>query len=369
VEKTLSSRIADRLRREPLFVILMMSFPLLWALVPTSPPELAALIDVRTLAALAGLMVLSRGLEDSGYLSAVARLIISRIRTERALAMALVVFSAALSAIITNDVALFIVVPLTLGLGRMTTLPVGRLVIFQALAVNAGSALSPVGNPQNLYLWQHSGVSVPEFLLGMLPLTTGLMASLLVATSFAFRSRPLARPDGQAMPVLHRRLFWISLGLYVPFLVAADFGYAVYGMLAIIAVYILLARRVLAGVDWFLLAIFLFMFLDTGLLARHPFVANLSTELLNAPGGVLTVGIVLSQLISNVPAALFLNAFTDDWLGLAWAVTVGGFGLAIGSLANLIALRLAREPGLFVRFHLYSIPMLFAAWAIAWLLS
>jgi Na+/H+ antiporter NhaD/arsenite permease-like protein len=111
------------------------------------------------------------------------------------------------------------------------------------------------------------------------------------------------------------------------------------------------------------------MFIDLGLLAGLPAIAALAAEVETGPGGILTAGILLSQLISNVPAAIFLAGFTDDWVALAWGVSVGGFGLAIGSMANLIALRLAREPGLWWAFHRWSIPALAVGWSIAWLLQ
>jgi len=80
--------------------------------------------------------------------------------------------------------------------------------------------------------------------------------------------------------------------------------------------------------------------------------------LLNRAGQELTAGVLLSQIISNVPAAIFLEPFADDWQRLALGVNIGGFGLAIGSMANLIALRLARQSGLMLQFHLWSIPCL-----------
>lgn len=145
-------RIRAWLVAEWLLVILIGLLPvLLWA-VPTPLGNLVELVDWKTVAALAGLMVLSRGLELSGLIDRLGRTVLARLRSERGLAVALVVFAALLSAVVTNDVALFVTVPLTLGLARVVALPVARLVIFQALAVNAGSALSPVGNPQNLFL-------------------------------------------------------------------------------------------------------------------------------------------------------------------------------------------------------------------------
>jgi di/tricarboxylate transporter len=154
------------LRQEWLLVVLLVVLPLLLLLVPTAPADLAALVDWKTIGALAGLMVLSRGLEASGLIDRAGRGLVLRLRSERGLAVALVLFAAVLSAVVTNDVALFVTVPLTLALVRMVVLPVGRLVIFQALAVNAGSAASPVGNPQNLFLWQAYGAGFGEFLAG-----------------------------------------------------------------------------------------------------------------------------------------------------------------------------------------------------------
>lgn len=165
-----------RLGEDRLLLALALACPILVLLSPmpagTLVSTLPALIEPHTLGALAGLMILSRGLEDSGYLLRTGRHLLQRVGGERRLAATLVVFAAALSAVVTNDVALFIVVPLTLGLRTAAHLPIGRLIIFEALAVNAGSALSPVGNPQNLYLWQMSGHGFIDFTLAMLPLAS-----------------------------------------------------------------------------------------------------------------------------------------------------------------------------------------------------
>jgi Na+/H+ antiporter NhaD/arsenite permease-like protein len=142
-------------------------------------------VNWKTIGALAGLMLLSRGLEASGLIDRAGRMIVGQLRSERGLAMALVLFAAALSAVVTNDVALFVTVPLTLALSRRVPLPVGRLAIFQALAVNAGSTVSPVGNPQNLFLWQASGAGFGEFLLTMLPLAAAMPANRIGHTQFS----------------------------------------------------------------------------------------------------------------------------------------------------------------------------------------
>lgn len=355
------------LRREWLLVLLFALLPALLRVAPAGPADLVAMVDWKTIDALAGLMVLSRGLELSGLIDRLGRAVIARLHTERGLAAALMLFAALLSAIVTNDVALFVTVPLTLALARLSPLPTGRLVIFQALAVNAGSAASPIGNPQNLLLWQAFDLGFVEFLLAMLPLSAAMMALLLALTPLAFAARRVALPETTSPLPLTRGLAAVSLAAYPVFLLLLNAGLALPAALFVFAVYAVAFRGVLLSIDWPLLAVFILMFVDLGLLASLPAVATAIPDLLGVPGGAYTLGAALSQGMSNVPAAIFLVLFTDDWRALAWGVSVGGFGLAIGSLANLIALRLARQPGLWREFHLWSLPMLalsFAAGAL-----
>ncbi|MDX5363347.1 MAG: hypothetical protein LPJ91_04245 [Pseudazoarcus pumilus] len=355
-----------RLAEDRLLLALLAVFGVLLVLDPARASALPALVDWRTIAALAGLLVLSRGLEDSGVLAHAGRWLLTRVHGERRLAAALVLFAAALSAVVTNDVALFIVVPLTVSLCGAARLPVGRLVIFEALAVNAGSTLSPVGNPQNLFLWQSSTAGFVEFTLAMLPLAAALLVLILALVPLGFPARRIDLTDPSGPRPLDRRLMWLSLALYAPFLLAAEAGHTVWAAVAVIALYLGCARRVLREVDWLLLLVFVLMFADLGLLAGLPWMAGIVPGLVEQPGGLLLAGAALSQVISNVPATIFLDAFTDDWRTLAWAVAVGGFGTAIGSLASLIALRLARQPGLWREFHLWSLPVLLAAFGLAW---
>ena len=355
-----------RLAEDRLLLALLAALAVLLLLVPERIAELPRLVDWGTIAALAGLLVLSRGIEDSGVLSRAGQSLLTRAHGERRLAATLVLFSAALSALVTNDVALFIVVPLTAGLARVAQLPFGRLVIFEAFAVNAGSTASPVGNPQNLFLWQSSSAGFIEFTLAMLPLAGALLLLVLALIPLGFPARRIAITTRDAPPPLDKRLMRLSLALYLPFLVAAEIGYTLWAALSVIALYLAVARHVLREVDWLLLLVFVLMFVDLGLLAGVPWVAAQVPALLDLPGGLLLAGALSSQVISNVPATIFLDAFTDDWRTLAWAVAVGGFGTAIGSLANLIALRLSRQPGLWREFHLWSMPVLLLAFGIAW---
>ena len=332
---------------------------------PQSLWDMADRVHWATLAALTGLMVLSRALELSGYLVFWGRRLLAHLPGERRLAVGLVMFSALLSAVVTNDVALFIVVPLTLSLAGVATLPIGRLIVFEALAVNAGSSLSPIGNPQNLYLWQRSGASVGEFLLAMLPLGVGLMVLLLLLIPLAF-PKALIRLEAVVKVPNERwqKPLWVALIGYPLFLFAVEMGWAAQAMGGVLLVMLVVARRAVFSIDWLLLIVFLLMFVNLSMIGELGVVQGAIGTMQQWPGSDTSVGVLLSQLLSNVPATLLL-APQSDWQPLAWGVSVGGFGLVIGSMANLIALRLARQPGMLMEFHRWSIPMLGLGWLFA----
>ncbi|OCW97183.1 SLC13 family permease [Alishewanella sp. HH-ZS] len=353
----LMRRVLSRLTEDYLLLALLGLLPLLLWLKPTTAGGVLVLIDWQTVSALAGLMLLSRALEESGYLARFAGWLVALCHVERLLAAVLLLFAALLAAIVTNDVALFILVPITLSLGRLTGIATGRLIIFLALAVNAGSALTPIGNPQNLLLWQASGYSFWQFTLLMAPLALSLLALILLLSYPTFSARHLTVTVPHQASLDNRRLFGWSLLGYPLFILAMEHQLAPQAALLVLLAFLLFKRSVVSGIDWLLLVVFSLMFIDLGLLAQLPLMQQLATQLLALPGGSYTGAALMSQLISNVPAAIFLQHFTDDWRALSWGVSVGGFGLAIGSLANLIALRLSKQPGLWREFHYWSLPV------------
>lgn len=361
--------IAAGLLKDPLLLILLAALGVLTAVNPGKLGTYPSLVNWPTIAALTGLLVLTKGLESSGSLHLLGTWLIGFMATERTTALCLVLAAALLSTLLTNDVALFVVVPLTLGVCRITGMPAARLIIFEALAVNAGSALTPIGNPQNLFLWQLSGVSFSSFTLHMLPLVALLMLLLTGLTACVFSNRSVsASGEAHAAP-LDRRLFGVSLALYLPFLVATDWHLAGWAAGTVLLIFMLLWPRVLARLDWGLLLVFVLMFIDLRLFAglggvRH-FLAGLD---LAQPLHLYFTGIAASQLISNVPAAIALAEYSKDWRLLAYGVNVGGFGLVLGSLANLIALRMAKDSRAWSSFHLYSLPFLLVAAAVGYVL-
>lgn len=141
------------LARDHFLHLLLIIGVVLCFFVPFAPARWPGAIDWHTIITLSGLMLLTKGVELSGYFDVLGRRMVRRFHNERRLAMFMVLAAALLSTFLTNDVALFIVVPLTITLKKLCEIPVNRLIIFEALAVNAGSLLTPIGNPQNILLW------------------------------------------------------------------------------------------------------------------------------------------------------------------------------------------------------------------------
>ena len=350
----------QRLRQEWLLLAFALLAVALALLDPQPLADYRRWLQIPTLAGLLGLLVAIQGIRDSGLVQHAAGALVARVHTLRGLGLLLVASTALLAMVLTNDVSLFLIVPLTLAIGGICNLPVARMAVLEALAVNAGSTLSPIGNPQNLLLWQHAQLPFLRFALAMLP-AAAVMFVLVALLTLAWlpKGRVLlesAQVDGHAVSA---PLATGSIAALVAMVLAMEYGHALIGALALTLAFALLARRSLARIDWLLLATFAAIFLGLGHFAELPLVSRgLDRLALDRPLTLYAAGIVASQLISNVPATVLLLDRAHDAIALAVAVNVGGLGLAIGSLANLIALRLAKQPQGLRLFHRVSVPFL-----------
>ena len=159
----------QRLRQEWLLLAFALLAVALALLDPQPLADYRRWLQIPTLAGLLGLLVAIQGIRDSGLVQHAAGALVARVHTLRGLGLLLVASTALLAMVLTNDVSLFLIVPLTLAIGGICNLPVARMAVLEALAVNAGSTLSPIGNPQNLLLWQHAQLPFLRFALAMLP--------------------------------------------------------------------------------------------------------------------------------------------------------------------------------------------------------
>jgi Na+/H+ antiporter NhaD/arsenite permease-like protein len=336
---------------------------------PRAPMATLALVDWQTVGALAGLLAITQGVERSGMLQATARRLLGRVTSLRQLGLLLTAGAAVLSALVTNDVSLFLLVPLTRVLATQADLPLARLVVLEALAVNAGSALTPIGNPQNLFLWHRSGTSFFGFVAMMAP-TVGIMLAWIALAAWLLvpPARITLKGETDTAPA-QPRLLWLSGVLFIGFIIALDRHALVPGLAVVFAAFAVLHPRVLRSIDWALLAIIALMFVDLRQLAALPLITSLLGHWPITEGWqAYLAAIVTSQFISNVPATILLDGHVRDLPALAAGVSVGGFGCVLGSLANLIALRLARLPHGLREFHRISLPFLIVCGASAALL-
>lgn len=300
-------------------------------------------IDFRTIGLLFCLMTVMAGLQKTGVFSFMAENLLKKIHSTKSLIFILVMLCFFFSMLITNDVALITFVPFTftvldmLGgdIKNQTIIPV---VAMQTVAANLGSMLTPIGNPQNLYLHGISGLGVGEFMLLMLPYT---VISFVLLSAWAllrkgkggvkidFNDKTRIKNKGKV--VIHSALFCVCL-----LTVAHALDYRIM-LLVVIATTAAADYRIFARVDYTLLLTFIAFFVFIGNMGRIPIFSNYINSIIN--GRECIKGILSSQLISDVPAALLLSRFTDNIRPLIVGVNIGGLGTLIASMASLISFK------------------------------
>ena len=293
-------------------------------------------LDKDTLLTLFCLMTVVAGFQEMGLFRRVGQTLLRRIRSQRQLALMLVFLCFFSSMFITNDVSLLTFVPLGLLLSDLTGMDASlcRTVTLMTIAANLGSMLTPIGNPQNLYLYSVSGISLGAFLAVTLPYTVLSGVLLALSVFLCYRGTPVAAGDTGGEAVLFAVCLLEVLGV-----VPAEVMLAV-----ILAAVLVVNRKLLLRVDYSLLATFVCLFVFIGNMKRFPAFHSLVAQVLEGHVRLASVGI--SQIISNVPAALLLSGFTDAWEDLLVGTNIGGLGTLIASMASLISYKqMARRSG------------------------
>ena len=303
-------------------------------------------IDLRVLCLLFSLMAVVLGLQACGLFDVLAQRLVTLARSIRMLTLTLVLLPFFTSMLVTNDVALLTFVPLAVlvfGMtGRQRALP--WIVVLQTLAANLGSMATQVGNPQNLFLYAYYDLSAGAFFAVTLPVVLVSLALLSVAALCTGKETLEVRFDTRAR-LKNPRLLVVYLVLF-GLCLASVFRLLHYGVLTGIVLTGMLfsSRGLLRRVDYGLLLTFVCFFVFAGNLGALPTVRAALTGLMEK--NALLSSVLASQVISNVPAAVLLSGFTDDWRGLLLGVDVGGLGTPIASLASLISMKLVfRVPG------------------------
>ncbi len=347
---------------------LILLSPVLTVVLHRPVTELPSYINWKTIYTLAGLLMVTMGIKESGYFHLTAFRLSRKIHNERYLALFLIFLSAFLSTFLTNDIALFIVIPLTIGIQKIQKKDFSKIIIFEALAVNAGSALTPIGNPQNIFLWHMWGISFLSFIRELSLVVLLSMVWLFLFSFFTFPSGKVTYNDDQKINPVNNKLFIISLLLLAGFIFSIEMDFGIWFLPVIFLIYSFFYLRVISHADWMLLFLFLFIFIDIGLICQAPAVSAFLTRLqLHDAHHLYLAGTLGSQVISNVPATVLLSPYTTNYKMLAYAVNIGGNGLFIASFANLIALRFIRNKSKYFYFHFYSVIFFIVTGVTVWL--
>ena len=298
-----------------------------------------AYIDFRTLALLYCLMTVVAGLRQAGLFEHLAHDLCEKAGRLRTLSMMLVLLCFLSAMLITNDVALLTFVPFAVIVLHMAGLDryLIRVIVLQTVAANLGSMLTPVGNPQNLYLYSYYDLSMDDFLGMTLPVWL-LALVLIVLLCLTFPGDKLEIHLGRYREIDKKEMA-IHLALFGVCLLTVLRILPWQAMLAILVIVLwIFDRGILREADFMLLLTFIAFFVFSGNLGRMDNVAALLSSLME--GREYAVSLAASQVISNVPAALLLSAFTDHAKDLLLGVNIGGLGTPIASLASLISLKL-----------------------------
>lgn len=326
-------------------------------------------IDFRTLGILLSLMLVVAGIKKAGVFDAASYMLTSKTSTTLGLSCVLILLCFFLSMLITNDVALITFVPFAIYTLKACNqsgkiIPV---VVLQTVAANLGSMLTPLGNPQNLYLYQLADYEFSAFVMVILPYASVSCVLILILAVMLCRGGRLADDNHNRVPVKCPKITVRDAVIYtVLFILCLLVVFRVLSfmvaLVAILAYLIAFDRKLLAKADYSLLFTFIFFFIFTGNLGNISAVRDLLTSLVS--GHETITAIVASQAISNVPAALLLSGFTTNYDALLTGVNLGGLGTLIASMASLISYKAiaANEPELkgryFKVFTLINVVML-----------
>ena len=294
--------------------------------------------DFKTLTCLFCVLAVVCALRNVRFFYTLARKIVKSFKNARMSVLGLVYITFIGSMLIANDMALLTFLPL----GYLVLHTTGKrkymafTFIMQNIAANLGGMLTPFGNPQNLYLYSKFSISNAEFVSIMVFPFLLAVAMITVCCLIFVKPEPLEIQDEDYNTPRGRVAIYLVLFAISIIIVFNIIPYFV-GLLVIVPVLLIIDRRALLNVDYGLLLTFVFFFIFSGNLARIDAVREFFSSLLDM--NTLFVSVISCQFISNVPTAILLSQFTDNYRELLLGVNIGGVGTLISSLASLITFR------------------------------
>lgn len=296
-------------------------------------------IDFNVLILLFNLMVVVAAFKELKVLDSIAIGLLKKCNTYTSISLALVFITFISSMIVTNDVALITFVPLSIVIVRKANINVLKIVIFQTLAANLGSSFTPMGNPQNLFIYSFYNLSPIDFFKITLPIVV-LAVLFLVLLVFKDKKMNLSL-DLEDVKIDNKRDVYLFGGLFLIILLSVFhvIDYKVTFLITIVMV-LILNKKLFSQVDYSLLITFIGFFIFVGNISTMDVVKNFMEGILNSPQSTFLASVLSSQVISNVPATMLLSGFTDHFKELLLGVNIGGMGTLIASLASVISYKI-----------------------------
>ncbi|WCN39227.1 SLC13 family permease [Aneurinibacillus uraniidurans] len=320
-------------------------------------------INFNVLISLFNLMLAVKAFEELKILDKLAVAILNKCTNSKRVSAILILLCFFSSMLVTNDVALITFVPLTLIISKKTKIRMLDTIILQTIAANIGSSLTPMGNPQNLFIFSYYGIKPMQFFTTVLLLVIlGMISVYLLNHRLNSEVLEMELPS---IPMADRKktIVW---GIVFFMITASILGVISYKLTFIITLVTacIFDIKLLRKIDYLLLITFICFFIFIGNISNLAVVHTYASENLKSPTSIYLSSILLSQFISNVPAAILLSKFCMNWQPLLLGINIGGLGTIIASLASVISYKLfikknPQESKIYlIKFSLYNFSVL-----------
>ena len=296
-------------------------------------------IDFKVLILLFNLMIVIAAFKELNIMNYIASIFIKKCSSYKSLTIALISMCFFSSMIVTNDVSLITFVPLTLIICSSINVNPIKIIVFETIASNLGSSLTPMGNPQNLFLYSYFNISPIEFFKITLPLT---LISLILLLIFTLKGKNYKLNVEISKTVIKNKKLSIIFFLLFIIILLSVFHIINYKIVFVITIIttIIFDKKLLIKIDYSLLITFIGFFIFIGNISSIESIRIFISNILNNDLNTYIGGIISSQFISNVPATMLLSGFTDYYKELLLSVNIGGLGTLIASLASVISYKL-----------------------------
>lgn len=295
-------------------------------------------VDMKVIISLFNLMLIINAFESFNVLDRMAGDILVKFNNQRSVSMVMIIITFLSSMLITNDVALITFVPITIIVSRRAEFDPLLTVILQTLAANIGSSLTPMGNPQNLYLYSYYHIGSSQFFSTMFTFIV-IGALWLFILNMKVRKKELSvKLDEINIKDKNIIVYYTLLFFMVILSILRIIDYRVIFIVLVTSTFVL-RKELFKKVDYFLLATFICFFIVIGNISKMGFVTGFIRHYLYGSGRTYFISIILSQFISNVPSSILVSSFVPArfWREVLLGVDIGGMGTLVASLASVIS--------------------------------